>query len=113
MKKESASGFFFSWCLFSHLFCFFHQFDDLVIAGSDFLHGHIMIDNVDDTCQIFAHIRLNIVRFCQKFRVTVVQVRGDYLVDVSLLIILIKLIQTVSEQTISGADKYTFCVALL
>ena len=37
---------------------FFHQFHDLFVVGTNLFNRNIMIDNVNDTCKIFAHICL-------------------------------------------------------
>ena len=72
-----------------------------------------MVDNINNTCKILAHICLYIVRSGQKLRDTVIQVSSDNLVDPALLIVSVKFIHALSKQTVSGADKYTVCVALL
>ena len=71
-----------------------------------------MVDNINNTCKILAHICLYIVRSGQKLRDTVIQVSSDNLVDPALLIVSVKFIHALSKQTVSGADKYTVCVAL-
>ena len=43
---------------------FLHQAHDLLIAGTNFLNGNIMIDNIDNTCKIFAHISFYIIWSC-------------------------------------------------
>ena len=72
-----------------------------------------MIDDVHNTCKIFAHISLYIVRSGEKLRNTVVQVCGDNLINPAFLIVSIKFIHALSKQTIGGADEYTVSVALL
>ena len=64
-----------------------------------------MIQDVHDTRQIFAHICFQIIRTVQKVRIPVVQVRGDDPVDILFFIVFIKLFQTVSKESESGADN--------
>ena len=71
-----------------------------------------MIDDVNNTCKVFAHICFNVVRFCQKLRQTVVEVGSNDFVNPALFIVLIKFVETICEQAVCGADEYTFCVAL-
>ena len=49
-------------------FHFFHQFDDLFVVRANFFYRDIVIDNIDDTCEIFAHICLNIIFSLLYFR---------------------------------------------
>ncbi len=35
---------------------FFHEIHDLFVAGTNLLDRYIMVDDIDDTCKIFAHI---------------------------------------------------------
>ena len=40
---------------------FFDKIHDLFVAGPNFLYRNIMIDDVNDTCKVFAHVCLDIV----------------------------------------------------
>ena len=101
--------------LFLSLFLIYtlHQIHDFLVAGTNFLNGDIVVDDINNTCKILAHVCFYVVRSGQKLRDTVVQVGGDNLVDPAFLIVSVKFIHALSEQTVSGADKYTVCVALL
>ena len=72
-----------------------------------------MVDDIDDTCKIFAHVCFNIIFFCEELRKTIVQVCGDDSVNPTLLIIFIKFGKSLCEKTISSTDKYSFGFSLL
>ena len=71
-----------------------------------------MIQSVDQKCDIFAHITVDIVRFRQKIRRLVDQVGCQDTVDDTILVRLIKLIHTVREQTECSGSEDTFRFAL-
>ena len=54
-----------------------HQIHDLLIAGTNLLNRNIVVDDIHNTCKIFAHICFHIVRSGKKLRNTVVQVGCD------------------------------------
>ena len=64
-----------------------------------------MIDDINDTCKVFAHICFYVVRFSKKLRNAVVQVSSDNLVDPSLFVVFVKFVQTVCKQTVGGTDN--------
>ena len=66
-----------------------------------------MVDDIHNTCKIFAHICFHIVRSGKKLRNTVVQVGCDNLVNPAFLIVSVKFIHTFCKQTVSSADEYT------
>ena len=72
-----------------------------------------MVDDVDDACQVFAHVCFHIVGLCEKLCRAVIQVGGDDLVRPAFLVVFIEFVQTVCEKTVGGADEYTACLALL
>ena len=44
---------------------FFHQFHNLFVVGTNFFYLNIMVDDIDDTSKIFAHVCFNIIFFCE------------------------------------------------
>ena len=94
------------------LFTFFMTSHDLGVAGTDFFHGNIVVDDVDDACQVIpAHVCFHIVGLCEKLCRAVIQVGGDDLVKPAFLVVFIEFVQTVCEKTVGGADEYTACLA--
>ena len=72
----------------------------------------VVIQSVDQKCDIFAHITVDIVRFRQKIWRLVDQVGCQDTVDDTILVRLIKLIHTVREQTECSGSENTFRFAL-
>ena len=70
-----------------------------------------MVDDVNDTCKIFAHICFDVVRLGQKLRQTVVEVGSNDFVNPAFFVVFIEFIKTICKQTVCGADEYTVCVA--
>ena len=72
----------------------------------------VVIQSVDQKCDIFAHITVDIVRFRQKIRRLVDQVGCQDTVDDTILVRLIKLVHTVREQTECSGSENAFRFAL-
>ena len=72
-----------------------------------------MIQGVDDQGDVFAHIDADIVRSGEKLRCLVYQVGGQDAVDQTVLIVLVKLLQSVGKQTEGRAYEYLFRLAAL
>ena len=64
-----------------------------------------MVQGVDDIGDIFAHIAVNIPFPGKQFRRLVNQVRGQYLVDNTILKGFVKTFDTIGKQAESGTDK--------
>ena len=90
----------------------FQKLDDLIVAGADFFHGYIVVDDIHDAGQIFAHICLDIIRTFQKLLGTVIQVRSDQAVQIAFFVVFVKFVQTIGEQAVGGADEYAAGIAL-
>ena len=89
------------------------QIHDLFVAGAYLFNRNIMIDDIDDTCKIFAHICFHIVRSGKKLRNTVVQVCGDNLYRSSLFRnIQSNLASPSVNSPLCSADKHALCVTL-
>ena len=86
---------------------FFHEIHDLFVAGTNLLDRYIMVDDIDDTCKIFAHICFDIVWTVEKFRNTVVKVGCDDSVQPAFFVIFVKFSYAVCKQTVGCADEYT------
>ena len=80
---------------------------DLFCRGLYMVDGDVMVHGVNDTCQELAHISLFVIGACQKLRTSVMKVCGNNLGNITFLIILIKLVQTVGKKTKGSADKNT------
>ena len=72
-----------------------------------------MVDDVHDTCKVFAHVCFDVIWSREQFRITVVQVGGDNLVNPAFLIVFIEFLETVCEQTVSSTDEDTLCFTFL
>ena len=64
-----------------------------------------MVDDVHDTCKVFAHVCFDVIWSCEQFRITVVQVGGDNLVDPAFLIVFIEFLETCLLYTSDAADE--------
>ena len=65
-----------------------------------------MVQVIDDERDVFAHIDADIVRSGEKLRCLVYQVGGQDAVDQTVLIVLVKLLQSVGKQTEGRAYEY-------
>ena len=72
-----------------------------------------MIQSIDDHCQIFAHIRLQIPGLSKKLGIAVVEIGGDYIVQIAFAIEIVKFIESVGEQSEGAADDDLGGFALL
>ena len=63
-----------------------------------------MVEGVDDGRQILAHIRLQIPGAVKELLGTVVQVGGDYVVEIPLGIVVVEFLQAVGEQAEGAAE---------
>ena len=75
------------------------QLIDLLCCRANLFYGQVMVQNVHNACQIFAHISFQIVRTVQKIRIPVIQVGGDDTVNILFFKVVIKFFQTVSEKS--------------
>ena len=71
-----------------------------------------MIDDIDDTCKIFAHVCFDIVWAVKKLRNTIVKVGCDDSVQPAFFVIFIKFGYAICKQTVGCADEYTSCLTL-
>ena len=51
--------------LYWYGFVWENEIHDLFVAGTNLLDRYIMVDDIDDTCKIFAHVCFNIIFFCE------------------------------------------------
>ena len=72
-----------------------------------------MVQSIDDVSDVFAHITVYIIRFLKKLRCLVYQVGGQDAVDQTVLIVLVKLLQSVGKQTEGRAYEYLSRLAAL
>ena len=81
--------------------------------GEDLAQGSIVIEDIDDQCDVFAHIAVVIIRTAKQIRCLIDQIRCDHTVDYSLCICLIKGIQTSGKESESCDSKDAFCLSVL
>ena len=81
-----------------------HQLLDLGGGGQGRAQGYVVVEGVDDGRQIFAHIRLQIPGAVKELLGTVVQVGGDYVVEIPLGIVVVEFLQAVGEQAEGAAE---------
>ena len=65
-----------------------------------------MVQVIDDERDVFAHIYADIVWSGEKLRCLIYQVGGQDAVDQAVLIVLVKLLQSVGKQTKGRAYEY-------
>ena len=63
--------------MISAVFRFLQQFDDFVVVGADFFHRNVVIDDINDAGQVFAHIGFDVIGALQQPGGPVVQISGD------------------------------------
>ena len=90
----------------------FQKLNDLIVAGADFFHGYIVVDDIHDAGQIFAHICLDIIRTFQKLLGTVIQVRSDQAVQIAFFVVFVEFFEAVREEAECGADEDSGRVAV-
>ena len=90
---------------------FGQQLIDLFGGVPDFVDRYVVIQSVDNACQIFAHFRRFVPGPCDELRCPVGQVGRDDLCYIALLIIFIKFAEAVCEESEGGAYKYILCAA--
>ena len=59
----------------------------------------IVIQTIHDTCCEFCHISFYIIWLCEKLWITIIQIRGNYLIDVFFLIEFIEFLKSIGEET--------------
>ena len=64
----------------------------------------VMIQGVDDQSDILAHVTVDIIFLFQELRSLIYQVGGQKTIKQSLIVGVVKLIQTVGKKSESGAD---------
>ena len=86
---------------------------DTLIGIQQAADGAVMIQRIDDICDVFAHIAVDIVRFGKKFRCLVGQIRCYHAVDNAIFHCLVELVQTVGKQTKGRDNEDAVGLALL
>lgn len=86
---------------------------DLAGCAANLVCGLVMIQSIDDACDIFVHIRCLIIRLIKQLLRTIAEVGCDQLGEETLFIVLVKLGKTVCEKSEGGADKDALCSAFL
>ena len=72
-----------------------------------------MIQTIHDTCCEFCHISFYIIWLCEKLRITIIQIRGNYFIDIFFLIEFVEFFKSIGEETECRADKYSSGLAIL
>ena len=65
-------------------------------GGAD---GAVMVHGVDDSGQVFAHVGFQIPLSVNQFLGAVIQVGGDDIIQISLVVVLVKFLKAVGEET--------------
>ena len=61
-------------------------------------------DGADDSGQVFAHVGFQIPFPVKQFLGTVIQVGGDDIIQISLMVVLVKFLKAVGKETEGAAD---------
>ena len=72
-----------------------------------------MIQRINDVSDILAEVAVDIIWFLEQLRCLVYQVGGQDAVDQTVLIVLVKLLQSVGKQTEGRAYEYLSRLAAL
>ena len=70
-------------------------------GGAD---GAVMVHGVDDSGQVFAHVGFQIPLSVNQFLGAVIQVGGDDIIQISLMVVLVKFLKAVGKETEGAAD---------
>ena len=73
----------------------------------------VMVERIDDVCDILAHVAADIIRLFEELRHLVHKVRSEHLADDPLLICIIKHLKTLGEQTEGRGYEDPLGLALL
>ena len=68
-----------------------------------------MIQGIDNRSHVFGHIRFQIPGFLKKLRFPIIQIRCDNIIEVTCLIIAVKVFKTGSKETKSTANNNILC----
>ena len=85
----------------------FYKVMDTLGRLKEIAYCFVMVESVDNICDILAHINLNIPIARTELRSTVYKVGSEDLIEKSVLVRLIKLGKSVREETESLEDKYS------
>ena len=75
--------------------------------------GLVMVEGIDDICNVLAHINLNVPLLGEQFGRTVDKVCGEDLVKDTVLICSIDFLKAIGEETEGFEDEDTLCALLL
>ena len=92
-------------------FIFLNNVLDSFVRGKNAADRTVMVQCVDQECDIFTHITVDIVRALKKFRCLIDQICCQDTINSTFFVCLVEFVQSVCEQSECCGGKDTFCFA--